>query len=359
MDMFNGNDIKSMMNSKVESKDLTDADVMEMMDLDEETMNYIADVQASADVQSGSFALKGSDVANQKTVIVLTNEDLARALELPMVRQQMESQISVSDPYMTAEELSSEVNQQLADAKQMIMDSDMTVTISEYTNDGEFVAMEVLLTENENSVAQSVSFTVTKTTADYMEFYQMTATIDDGESSYQMLNGSLYYSDEFISGSLKVNDMDNEPVATANFTCDTYAADQTSGELSGTVYSYGAADGTLLAVFDQTIDGDTTDTTIDLYTSSGSVDDLKADLMDNGLISLNINTVTQPDSGFFADLQSAAPETSAQLLTMTEDELNAYMQAVQQSLMMTVFTIIDNLPPDVSDALMQSMGGAF
>jgi hypothetical protein len=46
------------------------------------------------------------------------------------------------------------------------------------------------------------------------------------------------------------------------------------------------------------------------------------------------------------------------MLQMTDEELNAYMQAVQQSMMMTVMTVIQNLPPDISNALMQSMGGS-
>ncbi|MFH1879698.1 MAG: hypothetical protein ABIK64_02760, partial [Bacillota bacterium] len=62
-------------------------------------------------------------------------------------------------------------------------------------------------------------------------------------------------------------------------------------------------------------------------------------------------------SGFFSALQNATPETSVQLLKMSETELNAYMQTAEQTMMMTILTLIDNLPPEISDSLMQGMGG--
>jgi hypothetical protein len=262
---------------------------------------------------------------------------------------------------MTEEEINTVVDAEIAQMQQTIDEGNMNVTVTQYTKGGEFVAMQIVFGGIVDAAEVGASFTLTKTTVDQAAFYQMTVRVYDGETEYLNEQGSLYVSDTFISGDLAIQSFDQEPVFLANFNCETSSPDQSTGEVAFTVYNTGELGQESVLVSFSTAKSDVTkDMAISLYTHSGSMEDLKASLTDSSLLTVNFHTVTQPDSGFFTALKGAAPETSVQMLTMSEEELIAYMQVVQQSAMMTFLTVIQNLPPDISNALMQSMGsGSF
>jgi len=355
--MFGGDMFQSMLNGS-----MTEEQALETMGIDAEFMAYISDIQAAQTVETGSFVLEGSDTANQKAVIKLTNDQLARALELNIVRKQMSNQVSMQDPSLTEEEVKTNVDAQLEQAKQAIKNANLNVTLTVYTKDSEFIALQFVLdgAMANSGAAESkagVTLTLTKTTVDTAKFYQMTFKLLEGESEIINQYGSLYLADAYVLGNYKINSMDGTPLVSVDFNFDKSLVDHTTGEFALTMYDgTGSALNSALVVFDQAKSGDTTDTSLDAYIAADSMDMLKADLAKASLISLKFHTVTQPDSGFFSALQNASPETSVQLLKMTPDELNAYMQVMQQNLTMTLVTVINNLPPELSNALMQGMG---
>ena len=338
---------------------MTEEQALAMMGVDEELMSFISDVDAAKIVETGAFSLEGSDIADQKIVTVLTNEDLIRAVNMPIVRKQIVSQLQMSSPEMTVEEIGAEVDAEIADISQTIQDANLSATSTVYQANGEFVAYELLIIGNEtynDTVSEaSISVTVTKTSIDTAEFYQLSVRLREDGDEFQNQYGSLYIDGEFISGKYLFNDYDDEPVFSASFNCDTSADDHTIGELSFTVYDgyYGAT--SVLVVFDQSKNENVTDTVIDLY-AGGAVDDIKASLNTTDVISLKFHTVSQADSGLFNALRNATPETSVQLTQMTEDETAAYLEGMQQNFMTTLMTVMNNLPPDISNSLMQVMG---
>jgi hypothetical protein len=350
--MFGGEFFQAMLDGT-----MTEEKAMEMMGIDEGLTSFAADIEAAQTVENGAFSLDGSDVATQKTVTAITTDDMTRAMDLTIVRKLLTNITQMNSPALTGDEVTTAVEEQIAQAKQAIQDGNLNMTVTAYTTDGAFVALECLFSGSMDGATQSMAFTVTKTSIDQAQYFQMKFKLFDGQNEFANQYASLYVSDTFLSGLLRLNTFENEPFLNAAFNCDTSDPAQTSGELSFT--SYDAVDigaGSLLLTFDQQRNDTATDTAIDLYVSEGSVDDIKAALSDTSVIGLRFQTVTQTDTGFFAGLEGAAPDTSVQPLQMTEDELNAYLQAIQQSVMMAVLTVAENLPSDISDSLLQGMG---
>lgn len=352
---FNMGMMQSMMDGSV-----TDEQALEMMGVDEELMDFIGDIAAKQIVETGAFALDGSDIANHKTTTILTKEDMARAIDLPIVRKQLLEQLQMSSPDLTEEEIDHEIDATLEGIKQAIAEGNLTITSALYTADEAFDAFELVISGTDGSSGSigqiGMSITVTKTTIETAKFYQLSVKLFEANQEFLNQSGSLYVSDEYIFGKYTVYSMPNEIVFEAAFNCDTSLPAHSAAELLLTVYdSYNGGAESVLIMFDQSKDENVTDTAIDVFIG-GIVDEIKASLTTTDLISLKFHTVTQPDSGYFSALQNATPDTSAQLLQMTEEDLEEYMLGMEQGLMMTILTVIDNLPPEISDTLMQGMG---
>ena len=364
--MMNDNTFQMMMNTPmtamtVDADSLDDLDKMEslaMMDLDEETLAFATDIEASKTMETGSFTLDGSDVATQKETVVLSPEDLVRAVELPMVRQQLQQQIVMEDPTLTEAEINEQIDAMLDEMKSFITEGNLSVTVSMYTTDDAFIAYEFLATgaikADDGSMEDlSVSMTVTKTTVEPAAFYQVKMSMNNGEENYEPLYASLYKADGFVTGKLLINSFSEIPVATITFNYDDTDAQHIVGEINATFYEEDIDVYTSgIVIFDQTKGVNVTDTTVDLYVGD-QIETIKAALDNYSMISLDFHTVTQPDSGFFASLQAADPASSVQLTQMTEEEVETYMTGAQQNMMMAFFTVINELPPEISEALME------
>lgn len=348
---------QAMMSGEI-TEDTDDETLMSMMNIDEETLNYINGLEESKTVETGTFSLEGSDTANQKSVITLEKEDLLKVFTLPMVRQQMVKQLTMESPELTEEEINAKIDAELAEIDAFITQSNLTLTVTVYTMDEDFVALEYVVSgtgEGSDGAPENetASFTVTKTTVEPGTFYQAKLHLVTGEDDYIPLDGSLYLSDEFVSGKLLVYSDPETPVVTVSFSYDQSEADHVMGEIDATLNDESTGLVTAILVFDQTKGENVTDTVLDLY-FGGSLDEMKLSLPDYSVITLNLHTVTQPDSGFFASLQNATPEGSVQMTQMTDEELNTYVTGIQQSMMTTLMSIMNNLPPDISNALMES-----
>ncbi len=340
---------------------LSEDDMLGMMGVDEELLALVSDFESKEVSQSGTFVLKGSDEATLKTVTALTGDDIIRIIDLPVVREQLASQLMMSDPDATQESVDQMVDEEIAEIKQEIMDANLVINMTVYTKDDELIAYTFDMTGETNyysgTVPIGVNATLTRTTIDTAKFYQFSVNISESGEEFENQTGSLFVSDTFVSGQYILYAMPDEPLLEASLNCDKAQSDRTTGELSLTMYDSYAGDAqSVYILLDQQIAENVTDTAIDVYLG-GTVDAIKNALDETGLISVKLNTVTQPDSGFFDALKDAAPETSVQMLQMTDDELESYMMMMQQGLMMTVLTVIDNLPPDISNALMESMSG--
>ena len=337
---------------------VTEAQINEMMGLDEELFAYFSDIQDKQIVETGSFVLNGSDTADTKTVITLTPEDLSRAVDLPIVHQMMSQQMTMNETEYSEADATVYIDEELAEVKQWIESSKATVSVTAYTQNEELVAMNTAFTavidEDDALLPVSVSTIITKTSIETAAFYQMSVDFAEGDTVFTNQYGSLYVSNEFVSGQYTLYEFTDEPLLQAVVYCDRSDDNQTIGEIA-----FSLLDGdeqTVYIQFNQTKAANVTNTGIDVFFGSG-VDAIKSALAETSLLSLNINTVIQEDSGFFADLQSATPDNSVQLLKLTEENLALYTESMQQSMLMTVLTVIDNLPPEISNSLLQGLGG--
>lgn len=341
---------------------LTEEQMLEMMGLDEELLTLISDFESKTISENGTFRVQGSDEATLKTVTVLTGEDIVRVIDLPLVRDQIANQLLMSDPQATQESVDQMVNEEITLIKQGIMDSNVVITMTVYTKDDELIAYTFDLAAaaddyNGGTVPIAVNATLIRTTVDAAKFYQFSVVLSQADEEFVNQSGSLFVSDTFVTGKYTIYAMPDEPLVQVSLNCDKSQPGLTSGELSLSMYdSYSGDAQSVYMMFDQQKAENVTDTTIDVYLG-GTVESIKSALHETGLISLKFNTVVKPDTGFFDTLKNAAPDTSVQLLKMTDTELESYMMTMQQGLMGTVLTVIDNLPPDISNALMESMGG--
>ncbi|HPJ01590.1 MAG TPA: hypothetical protein PKU80_01985 [Candidatus Limiplasma sp.] len=353
---------QAMMNSAMTDGTMTDEQMYEMMGLDEDLLAYIDDIDAKKVIESGTFAINGSDEADQKIMIVMTTEDIARVLDLQMVRDQMAGQLMANDEALSQEDVDNQVAEMVAEAKSELMDSNLQVNVTVYTKNDELVAFvfnmngEMSGYEGE-ATPIGIDATLTRTTIDEAKYYQFSTTVMQNGESMEIQTGSLYMSEAFVSGEYVLYESPDEPAFKASFNCDKKNADHTNAEVSFTVYdNYAGNEQSAYLTIDQQKAENVTDTEIALYVG-GTVDSIKSALDETGLITLKVNTVTQPDSGFFEALTDVSPDTSVQLLQMTDEELESYMLTLQRGLTMTVLNIIDNLPPELSESVMQSMNG--
>ena len=353
---------QAMINGAMTDGTMTEEQMYEMMGLDEDLLAYINDIDAKKVTESGTFAINGSDEADQKITIVMTTEDIARVLDLQMVWDQMASQLMANDEALSQENIDSQVAEMVAEAKSELMDSNLQVNVTTYTKNDELVAFVFNMTGDMSNYTSEktpigIDATLTRTTIDTAKYYQFSTTVMQNGESMEIQTGSLYMSEAFVSGEYVLYESPDKPAFKASFNCDKKNADHTNAEVSLTIFdNYAGNEQSAYLTFEQKKAENVTDTEIALYVG-GTVDSIKAALDETGLITLKVNTVTQPDSGFFVALTNISPDTSVQILQMTDEELENYMLTLQRGLTMTVLNIIDNLPPDISESLMQSMNG--
>ena len=315
---------------------MSEEDMLGMMGVDEEVLALISDFESKKISETGTFWVKGSDKATLKTVTVLTGDDIIRVIDLPIVREQLSNQLMMSDPEASKEDADQMVEEEIAQIKQEIVDANIAMTMTVYTKDDELIAFTFDMAAemddyNGGTVPIGITETLTRTTIDTAKFYQFSLTMSEAGEEFENQTGSLYVSDTFVSGQYILYAMPDEPLIQAVLNCDKSQPDLTTGELSFTMYdSYTGDAQSVYIMFDQQKAENATDTAIDVYLGD-TVESIKNALNETGLITVKFNTVIQPDSGFFDALKNAAPETSVQMLQMTDAELESYMQTMQQA----------------------------
>ena len=341
---------------------MTDEQMLEMMGIDNDVVEYITALIESVDVQSGSFTLNGSDEATEKSVFTMTGDDLNTALDLSFVQNMLIEQLTTEYPEASEEELQSSIDMQTEQIKQAVDSLDITVTSTSYTVDDNFIAFELLMDavmENYDGSITPIGINIqaTKTSIDSAAFYRFSVVLIEGEEEFVNQEGSLYIGDTFITGSYTLYASPDEPIMEAVLNVDLSQPNTMYGELSFSIIdTYYGETQSVLFVFEQAKADAVTNTEVKVFVG-GEVDDIKNALGETDLITLNFSYEELEESDFFADLENATPETSVQLLQMSDEELDVYMQGMEQNLLVTMLTVIDNLPADISEALMQGFSG--
>lgn len=166
-------------------------------------------------------------------------------------------------------------------------------------------------------------------------------------------NGSLTLTDKTATGTMNVTDEADKPKLLLDLACDFSDAKHTVGELALTVYD--TTNTAILLDYDQTVGETAIDTKLGVYTGA-DIAAIKADSEKSLLGALKVNVAVQADSGTFADLKEATPETSLAIAKLSETEMKTYTDSLQSSAMQAFYKILGNLPASVTSLIMDGSG---
>ena len=362
--------------------------IAEAMGGDEAIVQWLNAIEAKKVVTTGEFTLEGSDVANTKTELTITKDDINALYDVPYIQKQIAIQLKSKDSTLTDEQLTAKTAETVAQAKADIEKSNVNIPMTFYCNgETELIAMEMTMTGNftrttvnpaatdaapadaaaTESVATAAPATVitetvkaemrtvfTRKTTDADKQYTLTVkTKSDDKEKFGLL-ATLKTNDKNATGSLTVTDDKAAPLMQVNLAADYSDAKHVTGELDA---AFLGQDNTGAAVlgFDQTIGDATIDTALSVSYGT-TVEAIKAAKETALLGTLKVNMTVQEDSGFFSNLKEATPATSLELMKLNETDMQTYTGSLQSNLMQTLYKVFGNLPPDVASELSGLMG---
>ncbi len=344
---------------------------------------WVNGIEAKKVVTKGSFTLGDSDTADTKTEITLTAEDINALYDTQFVKDKLLAQLKASDSTTTEQQ----AEESLTKLKDAITKSGMTIPVTVYTNgENDFVAMEYGMTgtfDNSeitmttvdstavsatDSTAVSATDSATATPAPSVPVKMdiaaqlITKTTDSGKNYSFTMNVKK---DDLAMATLTANLMNNlkgkytgaftllgqdaKPMLTLALNADNSDVKNPTGELSGV-----ANDGTkayaFKLAFTQVVGDSTVDTAISLSTGD-SLEAIQAAPDASLQGTLKINTVVQDDSGAFKDISAATPDTSLQVLKMTDAQLGEYVKKLESNYTQLLYNVYANLPQSVAQAV--------
>ncbi len=349
--------------------------IIESMGGDDSFVKWIETIEAKKVVTTGEFTLEGSDVADTKTELTVTKEDMATLYDIPYIQKQIAQQLKAQDATLTDEQVNAKVAELVAQIKDALAKSNAEVPMTFLTKgEDELIAMQIKGTGAYQNTVNDVTTnadgtTTTNTTTTTVPIsFDMTYTskaVDGGKLHVFTLSGaekdvkrfgvkgSLTITDKTAVGTVTVTDDADKPKLLLDLTCDYSDAKHTVGELALTAYD--TTNMALLIGYDQVVGDSTIDTK--LAVSSGvSIDAIKADAATAMLGTLKMNTVVQADSGAFAALKEATPATSLEIAKLNSADLQTYVASLQGNAMQVVYKIMGNLPQSVSTMLFGTTG---
>ncbi len=377
--MEEGMDPAALMTEEQIKKRLTEA-----MDGDDSFVKWMEAIEAKKVVTAGEFSVDGSDVADTKTEIIVTTEDMAALYDVPYIQKQIATQLKAKDATLTDAQVEEQVAAMVGDIKAEIEKSGATAPMTFYTQgEDELVAAEVKFTgtftpgymetstattdtvalEGDTSaevapvkqpdpVKVDVDFLMTRKTLEESTTHRFTMHALQDDVKKSTITGSMTKTDTSIFGTFAATDDQEQPVMTADLISDFADEKNTSAELAVTVYEGGTANAVVFG-FEQSIGDAAIDTALRISYGE-SVEAIKADAANALMGTIKVNTLIQADSGQFAALLEATPDSAVQPMKMSQTDLESFMITLQSNAMQTLYKIIGNLPPSVSALL----GGA-
>jgi hypothetical protein len=370
--------------------------VFAAMGVDDAFIAWVNGIEAKKTVTNGEFTLGDSDKADTKTELTLTADDMVALYDTQYVKDQVAKQLKAADSTMTEEQVDAKTTETLTQVKDEFAKSGFTMPITVYTNGTtDFVAMDMSMsgtfssgdintitysvpvdsadvvvatddtaaadtTAPEATTAPSVptkldvSMQIITKTPENGKNYTFTMNMAQDDKSLFTMNANLNRADQTVNGALAVLDQDGKSVMNLALTGDATDPKHVTGALEGTV-----SNGDMNSAFSLAMDQVVADTTVDTALSlsyGDSLEAIKADAAKALLGTLNINMTVQDDSGYFAALGKATPDTSLEIMKMSDADLGAYVKTLESNAMQTLYKVMANLPQSVSQALTSTMG---
>ncbi|MDD3213503.1 MAG: hypothetical protein PHY64_07505 [Eubacteriales bacterium] len=355
--------------------------IVEMMGWDESILTWANGIKDKAVVTNGSFTIGDSDTADTQTVIQITGDDLVSLFDTQFMKDQLTQQQKAQDSSLTDEEVAKKVDDAIAEMKDAMGKSDFTMQVTQLTNgEDEFVAMQYNMvgnfseTEVKSDIEDAVETDAAAQTDDAKDTLQkmemsmqvISKTLDNGKQYTAVistsqndalvfdLNASLTKGDTACTGTFNLTDKDQKPLMTLNLTSDYTDASHVTGQLSGAAYD-GDDEFAFLVTLDQTTGDNAIDTAIS-FAGSDDLAALTADPTSAMAGTLKVNTVVQDDSGFFTALAAATPDSSVELMKLSDADMATFTSTLETNFMSVVYKMFANLPDSVAQALTTEMG---
>ncbi len=359
------------------SKEELKQKMLEAMGGDESLMEWVSGIEAKMVVTNGSFTLEDSDVADTKTELTITKEDIIALYETQYMKDMLKRSLQTGDSTLSDDDAAAQVDEVIAEMKTALEKSEFSIPVVEYTiGEDELVAMQMNMAgvfyedtfssemTGSDETADATTETVTqeptkmdmnmkiirKTVAD-AKVYTLTMDMTVDDDSSMALNGDLSLSDTAVAGNLYMI-QDGNPMVTISFVEDKADPADVTGKLSLTAMEDDTSYAIELA-FTQKVTENTIDTSIGL-SYADTIDAIAANPDVALLGTLKVNTVVQDDSGYFTSVAGATPETSVQIMQMSDSDLETYVSSLETSAMTVVYNMMANLPESVLQAMSES-----
>lgn len=359
---------------------LTEAEIKqkitEAMGGDEKFVAWLEGIEASKVVTSGEFTVEGSDAADTKTELVITKEQIAGLLDVPSVQVKIAEQLKAEDATLTDEQLAAKVAEVVATSKEDVLKTDVVIPMTFYTKGAEeLVAADFGMTGNFKSSSTTVDTeavpaveTVTETvskiavTAQYVKktagdvkTHTMTATASQDDEKRMAMSATLIVDPQTINGALTLLDGKDSPKLIANLTGNYADLKNLKGQMDLTVNDLSSATAVVMD-FEQLVSDASVETKLAL-SSGASVAAIKETPDAARLGTVKITSTVQADSGAFNALKEATPETSLEVLKLSQEDLASFMNTLQSNGLQVVYKIMGNLPPSVTQMLTTPTSG--
>lgn len=359
------------------SKEELKQKMLEAMGGDESLMEWVNGIEAKMVVTNGSFTLEDSDVADTKTEVTITKEDMVALYETQYMKDMIKKSLQTSDSSLSDDDAAAQVDEAIAEMKAAMEKSEFSIPVVEYTiGEDELVAMQMNMSgvfygdafsgemtaavEDADATTETVAQDpakidmnmkiIRKTVAD-AKVYTMTMDMAENDEEAMTLNGDLSLSDAAVTGNLTMT-VNSDPVLTLALVEDKADPANVTGKLSVTVFDGDTSYAVELASAQQVTEN-TVDTSIGL-SYADTVEAIAANPDTALLGTLKVNTVVQDDSGYFTSLADATAETSVQIMQMSDSDLETYTSGLETSAMTVVYSMMANLPESVLQAMSES-----
>lgn len=322
-------------------------------------LQFIKNMEEKMVVTEGEFTDAAYNTATTKTEVVMTSEDMMLIFDSEMVKEMYGSMAQATG--MTADEL-------IATVKDVFNQLDMTYNIVAYTNGDDLCAMQMDMIMK-GDVTMEVTDTTGKTSTE-TETFDMTMDMDMNV----LTAGDV---DNMVITTTMINNATATPETIGfamnianNDEADSVAFDGNLTENEKTVvlfqgaFAEGEDDAVngwvgILADNQQvtfTLTGketnDVYDALVSIYTRGDSTAIVEPTWSDSAIISFAVRVQDTQTPALLNTLNNATPETSVQLLQMSQDELNNEINAISGDAFGALFTGLGNLPSDLYSLVM-------
>lgn len=278
-------------------------------------------------VENGQFAVEGQDVAAVKSSMTMTTEDLLPLYETEYMRNTLRSALQNSEEDLTGEKLEEAVEEALAETRQVMEDSNFLMTMEAYADETNETLigmnMKMDMTIKEDNEVEGTAVMV----LDYKHL-----TTDVGVSHKGTLSMNVTDDDETVEMLGQVDLLSNDDVLEG------YVALLAEGEE---------------ITFQIATDEATGAVSVALYTRSNATSIIAPAASARPLITLTFLT-SETDGAVLNQVKAANAQNAVNLLTMSQTDIDALGETVQNNGMSLLFQALSLMPASV----MQLFGSA-